>query len=550
MTSDRVLAVSITRAGAELADRLRYEHVHGDMARTVRDNWSDVGAFVLFCATGIAVRIVGPLLRDKSHDPAVVCVDEAGRYAIALCGGHDAGGNDLAREIASLVGADAIVTTATDARSLPALDELPGFVACGDIAGVARAWLDGDAPSVERTLDWPLPFEGGDGPTTVLVTDHAVDPRGGLVVLHPPSLVVGVGAATDAPATAARALLDEAFVDVGLATEAIGSIATIDRRAHAPTVTAFGLPVRAFDAAALATVEVPSPSAIVEAEVGTPSVAEAAALLAAGPGAELVIGKRKAMTVTIAVARRARPEGQVAVVGLGPGHPHHRTAAAVAAIRRADVVIGYESYVDQCGDLLRSSQLVIRHPIGAEADRCRDALARATDGARVALVCSGDAGTFAMAGLVHELASANGSPPVEVVPGVTAATAAAALLGAPLAHDHAFISLSDLLTPWTVIEQRLRAIAASDVAVALYNPRSSRRTWQLESARSILLECRPASTPVGVVTDASRPDEHVLVTTLDRLDCEAVGMLSIVIVGSSSSFETQGRIVTPRGYEL
>jgi cobalt-precorrin 5A hydrolase/precorrin-3B C17-methyltransferase len=371
-----------------------------------------------------------------------------------------------------------------------------------------------------------------------------------MVVLHPRSLVVGVGASTDAPESAARALLDEALADAGLAGAAVGSVATIDRRAGDPAVIALGLPVRAFDATTLANVEVPNPSAIVDAEVGTPSVAEAAALAAAGEGATLVVTKRKSATVTIAIARRARPEGSVSVVGLGPGHPRHRTPAAVAAIRRADAVLGYERYVDQCDDLLRSTQQVIRHPIGAETDRCRDALTRASEGARVALVCSGDPGVFAMAGLVHELAASYGSPAVEVLPGVTAASAAAALLGAPLAHDHVFLSLSDLLTPWTVTEQRLRAIAATDLAVALYNPRSSRRAWQLDAARVILLEHRPPSTPVGIVTDASRPGEHVAVTSLDALDCSAVGMLSIVIVGSSSSFETNGRIVTPRGYEL
>jgi cobalt-precorrin 5A hydrolase/precorrin-3B C17-methyltransferase len=384
----------------------------------------------------------------------------------------------------------------------------------------------------------------------VIVTDRAVDPDRDLVVLHPPSLVVGVGASTDASGTAAPALLDEALAASGLAIDAVACVATIDRRAGDAAVTALGLPVRAFDAATLASVDVPNPSAIVEAEVGTPSVAEAAALAAAGAGAELVVTKRKAATVTVAIARRAQPEGSVAVVGLGPGHPGHRTSAAVVAIRRADVVIGYERYVDQCADVLRATQHVIRYPIGLEADRCRDALSRASAGARVALVCSGDPGVFAMAGLVHELAAANGSPPVEVVPGITAASAAAALLGAPLAHDHAFLSLSDLLTPWNVIERRLRAIAATDLALALYNPRSSRRTWQLDRARSILLESRSPCTPIGVVTDASRPDEQVVVTTLDGLDCDVVGMLSIVVVGTSSSFERNGRIVTPRGYAL
>jgi cobalt-precorrin 5A hydrolase/precorrin-3B C17-methyltransferase len=550
VTADRVLAVSITDAGSQLADRLPYEHVRGELARTIRDAWSSVDAFVLFCATGVAVRIVGPLLADKARDPAVVCIDEAGRYAVALCGGHAAGANDLARHVAAMLDAEAVVTTATDAVRVPALDDLAGFVATGDVAGVARAWLDGRPPLVERTLEWPVPFAPGDGPARVLVTDHTIAPAPDLVVLHPPSLVVGIGASTDAPVEAARTLLDHTLAETGLAPAAVGAVGTIDRRAADAVVTALGLPVRAFDASTLASVDVPNPSEIVAAEVGTPSVAEAAALAAAGEGAELVVTKRKAATVTLAIARRARPEGSVSVVGLGPGHPRHRTGAAIAAIRSADVVIGYELYVDQCGDLLRSGQVVIRHPIGAEADRCRDALTRASDGARVALVCSGDAGVFAMAGLVHELAAMTGGPCIEVLPGVTAASAAAALLGAPLAHDHAYVSLSDLLTPWAVIEKRLRAIAVSDLAVALYNPRSSRRTWQLEAARSILLETRPPCTPVGVVADASRPGERVDVTTLEQLDCATVDMLSLVIVGSSTSFEANGRIVTPRGYEL
>ena len=549
MIPDRVLTVSITDAGARLASLLPYEHTHGDIATAVRERWQHVDGLVLFCATGVAVRLVGPLLADKRTDPAVVCVDEAGRFAIALCGGHARGANGLARDVAAAIGAAPVVTTATDAVDVPALDELPGFVAVGDIAGVARAWLNGSAPSVERTLEWPVPFTGGDGPARVLVTDEAVDGARDLVVLHPLSLVVGMGASTDATAGAADEWLGATLARAGLTRSSVGAVATIDRRATDPAVTSLGLPVRAFDAVALSQFDVPNPSDVVEAEVGTPSVAEAAALAAAGEGAELVVPKQKGATVTIAIARRARPEGSVTVVGLGPGDPRHRTSAAVAAIRRADIVIGYERYVDQCEDLLGPAQQAIRHPIGAESDRCRDALSRASAGAHVVLVCSGDAGVFAMAGLVHELAT-SGSPTIEVLPGVTAASAAAALVGAPLAHDHAYISLSDLLTPWNIIEDRLRAVAASDLAVALYNPRSSRRTWQLEAARSILAESRSPSTPVGVVTDASRPGQRVTVTTLDALDCEAVGMLSIVIVGSSTSFEANGRIVTPRGYAL
>lgn len=546
---NRVLTVSITEAGRRLARRLPHEHVHGDLGAAVRERWDDIDGFVLCCATGIAVRVVGPLLSDKVHDPAVVCVDEAARFAVALTGGHAGGANALAREVAAQLGAEAVVTTGTDAAGVPALDQLPGFTARGDVAGVARAWLDGDPPSIESTLQWPLPFTGGSGPQRLLVTDQAVELGDGTVVLTPRSLVVGVGASSDAPADEAQALLDQVLADAGLSRDAIGIVATIDRRAADPVITSLGLPVRAFTATDLAPVEVPNPSDVVLDEVGTASVAEAAALLAAGPGSELVVTKRKAAAATVAIARRARPAGSVAVVGLGPGDPRHRTPAASAAVRSADTVIGYDLYVDQCADLVTAHQTVIRSPIGAEADRCTEALNRAAAGERVALVCSGDPGVFAMATLVCELAPRHGSPAVEIVPGITAASAAAGLLGAPLAHDHAFVSLSDLLTPWPVIERRLRAVAEGDLAVALYNPRSRRRTWQLEAAREMLLAHRPPTTPVGIVTDATRPGQHIVRTTLADLDPDDVGMLSIVLIGSSTTEVVGDHVVTPRGYD-
>lgn len=545
----KVLTVSITKAGRALARRLPYEHCHGELGTVVRERWAEVDAFVLVAATGIAVRVLGPLLTDKATDPAVVCVDDACRHVVALCGGHARGANSLATDVAALLGAEPVISTATDVHGAVALDLLPGFTARGDIAGITRAWLDGAAPRVDNRLDWPLPFSGGDAQGVVLVTDEAVDLRVGRVVLHPRSLVVGVGASSDAPAGAARDLLDAALQDHGLAEASIALVATIDRRAGDPVVTGLGWPVRSFAASTLASVEVPNPSVRVAAEVGTPSVAEAAALLAAGPGAALVVTKQIGESATLAIARRARPEGSLAVVGLGPGSPRHRTPAATAAVRHAEIVVGFDRYVEQCAELLSPAQIVVRSPIGAEADRCRDALARAAAGARVALVCSGDAGIYAMATLALELAPQYGSPSVEVVPGVTAASAAAAILGAPLAHDHASISLSDLLTPWETIEARLRSVAESDMAVALYNPRSSRRTWQLGRACEILLEHRAASTPVGICTDVTRVDERVVRTTLGELDPTLVGMLSVVVVGSSTSAVVGDRIVTPRGYE-
>lgn len=496
----RVLSVSVTDAGRALAARLPFPHAHGDVSATVRRRWADVDAFVLFCATGIAVRVVGPLLADKRTDPAVVCVDDAGRFAVALCGAHERGGNDLARRVAAALGAQPVVTTASEAGAT-----------------------------------WAPP------PLTVLA---------------------GVGAATAATPAEVAALLDAALAEAGLDRQAVLAVATIDRRAADPAVAGLGLPVVAYPAERLATVAVPSPSEAVRAAVGTPSVAEAAALLAAGPGARLLVAKRRAPTATVALAAlfdptpRGRPvatrgadRGWVAVVGLGPGDAAHRTAAAERAVRGAEVVIGYSAYVACAADLITPGTTVLASPIGEEVGRAKQALAEAAAGRRVAVVCSGDAGVYGMASLVCALApEVAPDVEVEVVPGVTAALAAAAALGAPLGHDHAVISLSDLLTPWPVIATRLRAAAAADLVVALYNPRSARRTWQLEAARSILLEHRAPATPVGVVTDACRPGARTTLTTLGALDPAAVGMTSCVIVGSSATTVTGGRMVTPRGY--
>jgi cobalt-precorrin 5A hydrolase/precorrin-3B C17-methyltransferase len=572
MTADggRILTCTITAAGADIAGRLPYEHRHGDLVETVRAGWAEVDGFVLVCATGIAVRAIAPLLADKAGDPAVVVVDDGGRYAIALTGGHRGGANVLAREVAALLGAEAVVTTATDGAGLPALDALSGFTATGDLAGVTRTWLDGSPPTIDcdpALAAWPLPAglspaSGGAGPgrrTTVIVTDREVEPGVGEVVLRPKSLVLGVGSSRGADTEGLHRLVVETLAEAGLSLDAVACVASVEQKAAEPAIVelaaALGVGLRVFPAERLAGLSVPNPSPVVDAAVGTPSVAEAAALAAAGvrtgaAGPMLIVEKRRSTDATVAVARRAGPEGHLAVVGLGPGDPALRTPAASAAIRQADVVIGYGPYVDLADDLLQAGQEVLVSPIGAETERCTEALQRAAVGARVALVCSGDPGVYAMASLVCELAPDHGDPPVTVVPGVTAALAAAAVLGAPLGHDHASISLSDLLTPWSVIERRLRAVADGDFTVSLYNPRSKRRTHQLDAALGILAAGRPGGTPAAILTDVGRPAQRVIRTTLADLDPEQVDMLSLVIIGSSTTRWTGDRMVTPRGYLL
>ncbi|HXQ19269.1 MAG TPA: precorrin-3B C(17)-methyltransferase [Acidimicrobiales bacterium] len=562
----RVLVLSVTEPGRALARRLPYEHHHGSPGDVLAARWGDTDAFVVILALGATVRLIAPLLGHKDTDPAVVCVDDAGRFAIPVVGGHH-GANELAGTVAALLGAEPVLTTATDALGVPALDRLPGFQAHGDLAAVTGALISGQPVRVENPMGWPLPDalakrldpEGLDpSAPLVAVRDEAADPpgaRGATVVLVPRSLVVGVGTTSDATVADVEALVNETMAVAGLSPDALDAVATIDRRAGHPAVVGFaaarGLPIRSYPPALLGAVAVPHPSEVVDGAVGTPSVAEAASLLAAGAHAELAVTKQRAARATVAVARRAGPAGGLSVVGLGPGGAEHRTPAAERAVRHADTVIGYQPYVEQCADLLTPGQEVLALPIGAELDRARVALERAAAGARVALVCSGDAGIYAMASPVLELAATRpdfAAVDVVVVPGVTAGLAAAAVLGAPLGHDHLVVSLSDLLTPWEHIEARLTAAAETDLVLVVYNPRSQRRTWQIDKARAILLARRSPDTPVGVVTDAGRAGQHVELTTLGALDTTTVTMTTCLVVGSSATRIRNGRMVTPRGY--
>jgi precorrin-3B C17-methyltransferase len=235
--------------------------------------------------------------------------------------------------------------------------------------------------------------------------------------------------------------------------------------------------------------------------------------------------------------------GSLRIVGLGPGDPSLRTPAAERAIREADVVAGYGPYLDQCADLL-AGQEVLRGRMGEEEARALDAVARAAAGARVALVSSGDAGVHGMA--ARTLAAADGVE-VEVIPGVTAALAVAARVGAPLADDWATLSLSDLNVSWDTVARRLSALASSGIALALYNPCS--RTRPLERALEVLLRHRAPDTAVIVATDVFRPGETITVTTLAALDGEAVTMRSLVLVAGDTARWAGPWLVATRGHD-
>ncbi|WP_406204846.1 precorrin-3B C(17)-methyltransferase [Streptomyces sp. NBC_01017] len=553
--------ISATAAGAAARDRLvaawpeRVRVYDGPVGDAVRRAFAECEQLVCFLATGAVVRLVAPLLSDKATDPGVVCVDEGGRFAVSLVGGHGGGANELARQVGELLEAQPVVTTATDAVGVPGLDTL-GLPVEGDVAGVSRALLDGEPVALRAEVPWPLPPlpVGAEGAYVVRVTDRIVERVAEReVVLRPPSLVVGVGASKGAPVDEVLGLIESTLGDAGLSLKSLAELATVDAKAGEPGIVEaaerLGVPVVTYSAEQLAGVEVPNPSDAPLAAVGTPSVAEAAALVRGG---ELLVPKQKSeradgrpAMATCAVVRRPG-RGRLAVVGLGPGARDLLTPRAKAELRRARVLVGLDQYVDQIRDLLRPGTRVLESGLGAEEERARTAVEEARKGQAVALIGSGDAGVYAMAS--PALAEASDDIDVIGVPGVTAALAAAAILGAPLGHDHVSISLSDLHTPWEVIERRVRAAAEADIVVTFYNPRSRGRDWQLPKALAILAEHRKPTTPVGVVRNASRPDESSRVTTLGALDPATVDMMTVVTVGNTATRDIAGRMVTPRGY--
>ncbi|MFW8601622.1 precorrin-3B C(17)-methyltransferase [Desulfobacterota bacterium M19] len=242
-------------------------------------------------------------------------------------------------------------------------------------------------------------------------------------------------------------------------------------------------------------------------------------------------------------------KGKLSVIGTGPGNPEHMTAAAEKAVLEADIIIGYKTYLEQIPELLEGKD-VLSSTMMQEVERCRKALGLAEEGRKVALICGGDPGIYAMAGLVLELAAGSNSEEsdIEVVPGLAALNSCAARLGAPLMHDFAAISLSDLLTPWPLIEKRLSAAAEADFVIVIYNPRSKKRRHHLNRAQELIMAHRDSETPVGIVTAAGRVNEKITITSLNKMAAAEVGMQSTVIVGNSTTFRWQDFMITPRGY--
>jgi cobalt-precorrin 5A hydrolase/precorrin-3B C17-methyltransferase len=465
------------------------EHPFSSPAReVVRDVFRRYRRLVLIMAVGIAVRLIATEIRDKHQDPGVVVVDDAGSFSVSLLSGHEGGANELARKIASLLGANAVVTTASE---------------------------------LSKAVAYP-----------------------------PKSLVVGIGCNRGTAVLEIESAVKQIFSEYGLSIKSVRNIATIDIKKNEPGLLEFArkyrLPIEYFDKESLGEVKFPSrPSPAVLRHVGTPAVCESAALLSSGSNSLIIPKASFNRAVAIAVARSAA-RGKLFLVGIGPGDPEQMTFRAREAINSSEVVVGYKSYIKLIEPYLGEKE-IIATGMGAEVERVKTAMSLAKKGRVVSLVSSGDTGIYGMAGLVGEILG-HRDIDIKVIPGVPLLVASAALLGAPINSDFVSISLSDYLVPWTEITLRLKLAAQGNFVIVLYNPRSQKRQRQLIKAREIILKYRPPSTPVGIATNAYREGQEVVVTDLEHMLDYEIGMNTTIIVGNSATFTSDGWMVTPRGY--
>ena len=592
--SNPLTIVVLHQSGINCAERIKvfmpHARIHGLSGRVkdgadelfvgaadhLRQLFLDGHTIVGVCAAGILIRALSSVLDDKHTEPPVLAIAGDGSSIVPLLGGHH-GANALASELADHLGGTAAVTTAGDVQLGFALDEPPlGWHVQNpeNAKPIAAALLAGDPVVLSEeagNADWIAATFAETSELSIRVTDKVVEAKGNALVFNPPSLALGVGCERDTETSELIQLVKQTLTDGGLTSRSITCVVSIDLKSNEEAVHGLadylGVPARFYSAAELESEasRLETPSDIVFQETGCHGVAEGAALAAVGPTGELIVPKHKSQRATCAVARAqgnidattvGRPQGSLAIVGIGPGSEEWRTPQVTRALAKADHVVGYGLYLDLIEDVIAGKE---RHQsdLAQEEARARAALELAAEGKRAALVCSGDAGIYALATLVFELLDREDRGDwnrlaISVCPGVSAIQAAASRIGAPIGHVFCTVSLSDLLTPWDAIRTRLEGAAMGGFVVALYNPVSKKRQKHITEARDILLKHRPADTPVVLARNLGRDGENISVIRLDELGPDKADMLTLVLIGNEQTrFMERGTkkwVYTPRGY--
>ena len=557
----------------------------GSLSKQIQKNWNEFDAHIFIGATGIAIRSIAPLLKSKLQDPAIISCPDSGSHVMSLVSGHIGGANRLARRVARITGGQAVISTATDLQALPSFDEVVmaegarilnpeairhlnaailankpidfiGKKAVFDkyFTGTCVSYKDNVAGSenAEYALYWDMENAADTAPEKTLFVDSR-------------AFVLGIGCRKDVEFSLLKSSLEEFLQEHSLSQEHIAKITSCNLKSQENALLELAkemdTPTEFYEEEFLNTIDVPHPSQNVAEKIGTHSVCEASALNGASyPHVRRLYAPKTsyASCITFALARLPHGKvedktgscGEMLVVGLGSGSMHHITPQVIEALESCDVVAGYTPYVDYIRHLV-SHKNIIQNGMMGEVARCVSALEHAAKGHKVCMVCSGDPGILAMAGLLMELRHSRedfAQVPIKVLPGITSANIAAASLGAPLQNGFCLVSLSDLLVPSDEVRKNIRSVAQSALPVALYNPAGKKRRELMAEAIQIFTDARGSEVLCAYVKNAGRDTEKKWVGKIAEFPQEEVDMSTLLIIGGERTLFDGDFLYEARGY--
>ena len=548
----------------------------------LKKNWKNSSVFILVGALGAFTRLIAPLLTNKEDDPAVLVLDSRALNVVPLVGGHLAGADDLAIQLAEELGGKAIITGESNNQGRLALDAF-GYSWGWNRSGKIKDWNElmhrqsynsklkifqqSGTRLWNKSIAAKNLLQSDDLQRNLSSYDFIIGPqRCNKCGWHPATLWIGIGCERNTSFSLLERSISEALERSELAEEAVAGLATIDIKDNEQGLIKLshkkGWPIRFFNSQKLSKISVPNPSEIVAQEVGCNSVAEASSVLASGSDSELLQEKiiffaneYETGAATIAISESKTPfsprRGQLHIVGIGPGDISYLTGDARRALAKTPIWIGYSRYLDYIDSLRRKDQIRINGELTLEKERCIQSIDLATQGLHVSLVSSGDSGIYGMAGLALEYLlkkPKDERPALFIHPGISAVQSAASKIGSPLTNDFCVVSLSDKLTPWSKIKQRINGAAKGDFVIAFYNPKSKQRTWQLIEAIKIISKFRGPETPLVLARQVGREEEQIEIYSLGSFPVDSVDMLTTVIIGNTKSKVFDNWFLTTRGY--
>ncbi len=553
----------------------------------IEKRWGEIDLFLFVGSISATVRLISPLLISKEEDPGVIVIDKKFSKIIPLIGIHQTICHEIALKLANLFDGDIVMTNNSIFEKFLDLDAF-GRNWGWKRSGLMNNWSNLVIKQSNKQQIFVKQYSGtrlwkeSESSKEIKFLSHNNIVRkeentffistknNHKVAWHPSTLWIGIGCERNTSAKFIEDCINKLFLKNEISVLSIAGLATVDikkdEKALIDITKTKNWPIRFFKTEDLLKVDVPNPSKIVFEEIGTFSVAEAASLLACGnKGGQILIEKnifkqkdpsgKNLGAVTLAIAESkeqfAPERGFVHVIGSGPGDLSYLTCDSKAALSQCSVWIGYKRYLDLLNPLMRDDQVRINSELTQEKQRCLDAISLAQQGIKVALISSGDAGIYGMAGLLIELIQKldfQFRPSFAIHPGISSLQLAASLAGAPLMNDFCAISLSDKLTPWETIRKRINGALVGDFVAVIFNPQSNERNWQLKTTIEMFLTYRSKTTPVLVARQIGRDQQKKRIFNLDSIPIHEIDMLSIIIIGNSSTKLVNDFLISPRGY--